>query len=118
MSTGAMPKKELPPTLERRIDSIVEKIRTDLRESFRFYGWDTIDAVLEILNEAKQPMSMDGLVEKLNAGGIAVSAGDSYGGADGDLKRSIGFFIGRKERIKRVNDLIGLAEWEESRFQL
>ena len=92
----------------------VEKL---FEQAFRFWGMDTIDAAVEILDECG-PLTRDHLLYLLKAGGIYMLGGQSYGDADSDLKRSIGYYVARNLRIKEVNGLIGLAEWPDDKFSI
>jgi hypothetical protein len=121
-----MPKRELPPEVAMRIREVVAEhsktLAAQLEESltamFRFYGMETVAAVLEVVDERKGPVAVDELVQILKRGGIvmATSSG-SYGGADGDLKRSIAYFTARNLQIKEVNGMVGRVEWPDKRFK-
>lgn len=47
-----MPRRELPPEVSAQIDSIVEEFKQSLTGLFRFHGMETVDAVLELLDDA------------------------------------------------------------------
>lgn len=112
------PKRELPPEIEEQLDLMVANFKDQLVGLFRFYGMEPIEAVVEILEEIKRPLSVDDIARMLKAGGISMGVSAAKGGADGDLKRSIGYYTGRSLRIREVNGLIGLVEWPDDKFGL
>ena len=123
MSTAPNPKKrELPPALEEQMrimqQRINEHVQQIFEQTFRFWGMDTIDAAIEILDESGHALAEDDLLFRLKAGGIAQLAGGAHGGADANLKRSIGHSAMRNTRLKEFNGLIGLARWPEDKFRV
>ena len=122
MSTRNITKRELPPALEEQKRLMQQKIHEQVdqlfEQAFRFWGMDTIDAAVEILDECGRPLTRDDLLIRLKSGGIAMLAGDSKGGADANLKRSIGYSVTRNIRLREINELIGLAEWPDDKFSI
>lgn len=122
MSTRNITKRELPPALEEQKRLMQQKIHEQVdqlfEQAFRFWGMDTIDAAVEILDECDRPLTRDDLLIRLKSGGIAMLAGDSKGGADANLKRSIGYSVTRNIRLREINELIGLAEWPDDKFSI
>jgi hypothetical protein len=122
---SVMSKRESPDELREQLDQLIEELVTDLssevrkriRESFRFANWNEVDAAYDLLSKSgsQEPMHMDVLVKELKKRGIWRGPSGSKGGADSDMKRSIGRAAGRKERLCYVgnpdDNLIGLLEW-------
>jgi hypothetical protein len=115
-----MPKRELPPEVSTRISEVVAEFTVKLKDcltaSLRFYRMDTIDAVLEVLDEEQKPIQSDELAAILERGGITGES-QSYGGPISNVKKSITWQINNGKRIKKVNGMIGRVEWPEEKFK-
>jgi hypothetical protein len=76
-----------------------------------------IDAVLAVLEEVGRPLTQAEITNKVLAGGFR----GAPAGTETKINRSIKSFLkgsGKaKSRIKQIGELIGLTEWDNSRFK-
>jgi hypothetical protein len=78
-----------------------------------------IDAIKLYLSDLGRPAKREEIIEGIIASGFRPG---KEGATRGNIKKSITMYLeGRassKNELKEIGDLIGLATWEDNRFQL